>query len=417
MISLDKLLAEKTKLYEPLRVLTIQDRMNRRTRSRLAAFALGLSFCSSGLLAQSGNPPLPSCPDGPLFQVIPMAAGDYLAFRPLGFISIPIHFFPAKHSSFILALPGEPTPEKDVRFPGDAWVVDILSTRFSSGNTGFQVQFQPCDKVRSYFYHLREIAPQLQSAFDSAEKRCFDQSFADGSTVTKCQARLFHKIAAGELAGRTGDGSSGIDFGMVDFRLEPVGFAEPAHYPFDYPYYASPIDYYEPEMRSILESKLASWDGKTPRTAEPKPGTHRIDLPGTAQGGWFFPGSDMRTNPDDMTPHLALVRDYIDPATPVIVMGNKVAGVRMGLYSFQPSTAGEINRPFHEVAVGGIHCYESMRGGRTAGQLPLATFPGILLLSLTDEESLVVEAQGRAEDTCESRRPWQFTESATTFKK
>ena len=369
-----------------------------------------------GLAAQTAQS-LPPCPDGPLFRVIPMAPDDYLAFRPLGFITLPIHFFPAKHSSFTLALPGEPTPDKEVRFPGDAWVTDILSTRFSTGNTGYQMQFQPCDNVRSYFYHLRDISPALKVVFESAERRCFEQRFSDGSTVEKCQARMFFGVSAGEVAGRTGDGSSGIDFGLVDFRLEPKGFVDPAHYPFDYPYYASPIDYYPPGLREEFESKLASWDGKTKRTADPKPGTHRIDVAGTAQGGWFFPGSDMRTNPDDMTPHMAFVRDYIDPEQPLIVIGNKLAGARMGIYSFASQPDGEVNRAFHEVRPGTVYCYQGMKGGRTAGQLPLSSFAWVLLVSLSDDSTLIVEKQGEAEALCDSLRPWRFTESSTVFKR
>jgi hypothetical protein len=346
-----------------------------------------------------------------------MASDQFIAFRPLGFLTLPIHFFPAKHSSFILAQPGESAPEREVRFPGDAWVVDIFSTRFSSGITGYQMQFQPCDRVRSYFYHLKDISPALRDEFDRAEKRCFRQDFSDGSTVEKCQARLSFRVAAGELAGLAGDGTSGVDFGLVDFRLEPKGFIDPSHYPFDYPYYASPIDYYPPELRAEFESKLASWDGKVQRTAEPKPGTHRIDLAGTAQGGWFYPGSNMRTNPDDMTPHLALVRDYIDPQQPVLVIGSKVEGVRMGLYSFEPSVAGDVNRPFSDVVPGGISCYEGFRARRTVGQLPLSILEGVLLISMPDERTLEVEKQGDSASTCESLRPWRLTGKATRFER
>ncbi|MBI4908614.1 MAG: hypothetical protein HY820_33650 [Acidobacteria bacterium] len=377
---------------------------------------LVLSLAVLSLSGQQAQP-LPACPEGPLFQVIPMGASDYVAFRPLGFLTLPIHFFPAKHSSFVLALPGEPTPVREVRFPGQVWVVDILSTKFSSGNTGYQVQFQPCDKVRSYLYHLRDISPSLLDVFEQAEKRCFEQSFADGSTVLKCQARVFHEVAAGDLAGYTGDGTSGIDFGLVDFRLDPKGFADLANYPFDYPYYASPIDYYPPELQAEFEAKLASWDGKVKREAEPKAGSYRIDIVGTAQGGWFFPGSNMRSNPDDMTPHLALVSDYIDPRQPVIAMGIKVSGAAMGLYSFTPAESGDVNRPFHEVTPGNIHCYEGMRAGRSVGQLPLRSLPGVLLISLADETTLIVDRQGDSAASCESLRPWRLSELATTFQR
>jgi len=368
-------------------------------------------------LPGQSHPGLPPCPEGPLYWVLPMALEDFVAFRPLGFLSIPIHFFPAKHSSFILATPGEPAPQKPVLFPGDAWVVEILSTAFPNGGSGYQVQFQPCNQVRSYFYHLKDIAAPLKAAFDSAEQRCYDYSDPTG-TIVKCQARVWVEVSAGEPAGMTGDGTSGVDFGLVDFRLEPKGFVDLNHYPFDYPYYASPLDYFPPEVKAQLEGKLASWDGRIPRTAEPRAGSHRLDTAGTAQGGWFFPGTDMRSNPENMTPHLALVQDYIDPEQPVFVIGTKVSGVRMGLYSFEASENGLLNRRFRDVTPdGNIYCYEGMRGGRTAGQLPLASLAGVLMISMPDETTLQLEKQGEEASTCESLRPWQFRENATRFQR
>jgi len=123
----------------------------------------------------------------------------------------------------------------------------------------------------------------------------------------------------------------------------------------------------------------------------------------------------MRTNPDDMTPHLALVWDYIDPGQPVIVLGTTVQGARMGLYSFQPSREGDVNRPFREITPGVVYCYERLRSGRTAGQLPLSNLNGVLLILLVDENTLLVERQGDAASTCDSVRPWRLTDGAAAY--
>src|SRR3989344_5618744 len=48
---------------------------------------------------------IPSCYQGPEFNTIPMALSDFRAFRPLGFVAIPIHIFGAKHSNFSIILP------------------------------------------------------------------------------------------------------------------------------------------------------------------------------------------------------------------------------------------------------------------------------------------------------------------------
>jgi hypothetical protein len=361
------------------------------------------------------NPSLPGCPDGPLYSVIPMAVDDFLAFRPLGFLSVPTHMFPAKHSSFAMSLPGTETPEKPVLFPSDVWVTEIWSYR-SANYGGYQIYFQPCDRVRAYFFHLKDISDSLKAAFQAGDKRCADFNDPQG-VIVKCQARVSIKAAAGEPAGVSGDGA-GVDFGMADFRIEPTGLVDPNHYPFDYPYYVSPVDYYPPALKAQFEAKLASWDGTIVRTAEPRSGSYRPDIPGAAQGNWFFPGLNMRINSEDMTPHLALVQDYIDPAEPVFAIGTRLAEARMGLYSFAPRDSGLTNRQFRDVTSdGNLYCYDAWKSGRSVGLLPLTRLDGVLLVSMPSETTLRVEKQGSAGATCESAQPWRFTQSAASFER
>ncbi|MBI3681537.1 MAG: hypothetical protein HY235_14225 [Acidobacteria bacterium] len=333
----------------------------------------------------------------------------------LGFLSVPTHLFPAKHSNFSLALPGVETPQKPVLFPADVWVTEVWSYR-SANFGGYQLYFQPCDRVRAYFFHLKDISDALKAAFEAGEKHCSDFQDPQG-TIVKCQARVQYKAAAGEQAGISGDGA-GVDFGMADFRIAPSGLADLSHYPFDYPYYVSPVEYYPSDLKGLFETKLASWDGTMRRTAEPLPGIYRQDVPGTAQGNWFFPGLNLRINSEDLTPHLALVQDYINPAQPVLSIGASVKDVRMGLYSFTPAETGFVNRVFREVtADGNTYCYDNLKAGRTAGLLPLTSLDGVLLVSMPSESTIRLEKQGAAGMTCESARPWQFTDNATLFER
>ena len=174
------------------------------------------------------NPSLPRCPVGPLYSVIPMALDDFLAFRPLGFISIPSNAFPVKHSSFSIALPGSQTPEKPVLFPSDLWVTEIWSYRSASFG-GYQLYFQPCAEVRAYFFHLKDISQSLQDQFQSAAQECRDLPDPSG-IIVKCRATVLIRVAAGEVAGVSSDGA-GVDFGMAGFRIQPTGLMNPDHYP------------------------------------------------------------------------------------------------------------------------------------------------------------------------------------------
>jgi hypothetical protein len=373
-------------------------------------------LCWFGLAAvgfAQRDPRLPACPEGPLYSVIPMELDEFLAFRPLGFVGLPSNAFPVKHSSFSIALPGTATPERAVVFPGDLWVTEIWSYR-SANYGGYQVYFQPCAEVRGYFFHLKDIAQSLKTLFDAAPQSC--QDFADPSgNIVKCRALVSVRVAAGDPMGISGDGA-GVDFGMADFRVEPRGLVNLEHYPYDYPYYVSPIAYYPAEVRERFSSKLASWDGSTFRTAEPRVGEYRPDIPGTAQGLWFVPGRDMRTNSSDMTPNLALVNDYIDSDQPTLMLGTSLKGVKLSLYTYTPSAVGQVNRRARDIRPdGGIYCIEGFPSGRTSGRMPTERLDGVLLLTLPTETTLRAEVQfGR---TCDGARPWSFTENAVLYER
>jgi hypothetical protein len=375
-----------------------------------------LAILSLAITARAqGVPGLPACPEGPLYSVIPMALDDFMAFRPLGFMSLPSNAFPLKHSNFSIAMPGETTPERPVVFPGDLWVTEIWSYR-SENYGGYQLYFQPCAQVRGYLFHLKDLAPRLKEALQAAQAQCEDYPDPAG-VIVKCRAQVLVRVAAGEAAAVSGDGA-GVDFGMADFRISPQGLAILEHYPYDYPYYVSPVDYYPPDLKAQFSTKLASWDGSVPRTAEPRVGTYRPDIAGTAQGNWFLPGKDMRASPADMTPNLVLAGDYVDPEQPIIMLGTSVPGAGLGLYSFTPAGAGDVNRAFRDVLPGGgVYCYENLRAGRSRGLMPLTSLDGVLLVTMPGSGSLSVEKQGGAGATCDALRPWSLTGNAATFER
>ncbi|MSP13426.1 MAG: hypothetical protein EXR62_10790 [Chloroflexi bacterium] len=234
---------------------------------------------------------IPRCPEisTPLFDTMPIAPKDFLAFRPLGWLSPPIHIFPAKHSSFTLSLPGETSPQVTLQFPGHAWVTEIWSTQFEGSSAiGYQLYFYPCREFRAYLFHLSAISDKLLAEFKKGDPQC--QAFNDGnSLVQKCQQNVMVQVDSGEMAG-LGSDASGVDFGATDERIPDEPFINPAHYPHDYMKYVSPVDYFTPAVKAQFTPKLASFDGKVPREAEPKTGSYMQDLPGKAQGNWFFPG-------------------------------------------------------------------------------------------------------------------------------
>jgi hypothetical protein len=221
-------------------------------------------------------------------------------------------------------------------------------------------------------------------------------------------------LEAGEQFGM-GPDSAGVDFGAVDGRVPPAAFINIEHYGYDYPYYVSPLNYYTPEVKKIIESKTGNVFGNKTRTAEPSAGTYMQDIPGTAQGNWFTPGKYHR-NSTDLSPSLGLARDYVDPAQPIMAIGNTVKGVNMGLYSFTPLPSGRINRDFNAVkADGSVYCYDSFLARQSAGGLPLGKPNGILLLMMPTDTTLKLEMQSGSK--CAESQTYALTANAATFER
>lgn len=354
---------------------------------------------------------MPSCPQGALFSIIPMDPKDFRAFRPLGFPQPPIHILGAKHSNFTINLPGAPAVSgKPVRFPSDAWVTEIVSTESREG-TGFQITFYPCREFKSYLFHLGTISAALEAELKGKNAVCQDLDFGAGGKIRKCSARVLLMVRAGDPVGGS-DQFGGVDWGGVDLRVNQP-FANLSRYDGDYPHYVSPVDYTTSEVRALFDPKLGSLDGKVRRTAEPRTGTLMQDVPGTAQGNWFTPGTNFM-NTQDFGPWLALLHDYVDPSLPIFSMGSSVQGLRLGLYAFTPQASGTVNRDFADVRPDGkTYCHERFTTGPTPSVLNLSSPGGAILMTMPTATTLRVEFQAGV--TCGTARP--IGQAATTFER
>lgn len=283
--------------------------------------------------------------------------------------------------------------------------------------TGYQVHFSPCDQFHAYFYHLSELSERLRTELEAADLQCVEYD-GGGHRFRRCQGKTVIAVQAGELTGLSGDACC-VDFGAVDTRVPPLDFANPAKYSYELLHYVSPVDYFTPEVRAEFEARLTSYDGTTPRTIEPKTGLINQDVAGTAQTNWFEPGKSWAKNPvDPPDTFIALVHDYTGAEEPIFSVGTSVAGLHYGVYSFVPSSQGRINRDFGEIkADGEIYCFDNFRSGTTAGGVFLGDPQGIILISLLDEGTLVVEKQGSAGSRCVASEPWEFTANATKFER
>ena len=376
---------------------------------------------STGTTSPQGAPKGPayvvSCPADvatPLFGTVPVDMKDFLAFRPLGFMSTPIHMFPAKHSAFSMTPIGQAAVPKPVKAPGKATVTEIYEATFSTGGKNYQVFMHPCSEVRVYFGHLATISEKLAAEFNNGAPKC--NSFDDGSaTVTTCRRENLNlQLDEGEQFG-TGPDSAGVDFGTLDFRRQPAAFINLAHYDYYYPYYTSPLDFFTPDAKQALESKTGNVFGTRMRNVVPIGGTFMHDLPGTAQGNWFLPGK-YHSNSTDMSQFLGLAHDYVDPAQPMMAAGTSIQGMKLGLYAHNVEQSGLDNRDFSAIKSDGkVYCIDSYIQGQSAGGLPISKPGGILLLAMPDDTSLTVELAVGSSCGAVSKRA--FSAGATRFER
>jgi hypothetical protein len=327
-------------------------------------------------------------------------------------MSSPNHVVPAWHSSFARKVPGETRPPAPVVFPSSGTVTLIFAVDFPSGQHGYQIRYSPCGDVIAYFNHLGAVSDKLLSAVAASPGNCRDV----GDGIRSCQHATSVQVQMGEAIGMSDD-TAGVDFGLIDYRMPPAAFVNPSHYTRDFFYYASPVGYFTPALRSVMESRLASYDGRVPRTAEPRGGTYMQDLAGTAQGNWFTPGQNFATVPPSEDTMIALARDYIAPEQPVFSFGQRNSPLKAGIFSFPVEAAGRVNRDFSAVTADGlIYCYDRFLGGQTRGGIPLSQPGGIILVSLSSATTLRVEIQGTRSE-CGATASWSFASAARDFER
>lgn len=357
---------------------------------------------------------IPACPQNQFkqfFDTLPIALDDFMAFRPLGFMSAPIHMFPAKHSSFSMTPLGKTPVPKPVYAPGPGYVYEISQALLSTGAAGYQVTIHPCNELRLYIGHLSSISDRLLAEFNKAPAAC--HSYFEGTTTfTTCKRdKLNIPVASGELIA-TGPNAAGVDFGLLDFRLPPARFINLEHYDTYYPFNVSPLEYFTPAVRTAIESKTGHVFGDRMRTALPIGGTHMQDIAGKAQGNWFLPDKSHK-NTADLSVFVGLSYDYVDPAEPVMTLGTTVKGAKLGLYSYLPTVTGRINRQFKDIEPDGkVYCFENFKKGYTTGGLPLTAPAAVVLMTMPDYSSLKLEYVEQA--NCAASL-YRMTSAATLF--
>ena len=297
-----------------------------------------------------------------LFSIAPLALDDVTSIFPLGNLNPTGHTFPTRHMYFHIRTtdpsdPASPKAEVPLVAPGDLVITSISTSQNLTRDpplTDYSVRFAACEEFTGYFLHVNTITEKLQDQFTPPFDWCNEYS-TGGDIYRNCGKRLTIEMKAGEPIGTAGGpGHNALDFGASDTRVPPLQFANPSRWQGGR-YVVCPLDYFEPGLRDALYGLLG--DGAVLRTIAPICGEVEQDEPGTAQGAWFAAGA-AGGNED---PHLALVHDNSDPSIGVFSIGTSLGaiGVPAGLYHFDPTSSGPVNREFRDVTADDrVYCYE-----------------------------------------------------------
>jgi len=342
----------------------------------------------------------------------------YYSIVPLGNVWPPAHVFPTDHIYFSL-LKSDPDNwdsapvDVPVYAPADIFMVSLASQEHLYADppyVDFDIEFVICSEVRFRLGHMTTLSPVLLEALenpDSCEEYIAGERLRRGCWLDLSdQDAIF--IEQGQLLGTTGGrlGQNMLDLWATDMRMEPLPFANVDRYWDEYLQTACPLDYFVEPLSSELRNLFGGHTGEVQRSIEPTCGQILYDMPGTAQGNWFF---NAPSSPED--PHLSLVYDNVDPNRGVFSIGNAFGDLLPSMkYLFEPADEGTVNRFFSSVTPDGlVYCYEDLSTPIDGLQQNLT-----ILLSMEDENTLLVEA--RPAGSC-GAGPWDISDAALIFNR
>lgn len=326
---------------------------------------------------------------------LPFDTADITALVPLGNLNPPAHTFPTDHM-YIYCFTSKPA--LPIHAPGNIRIFRIGRTHYNAGQFNDHYDYNislGSENSCLVWGHISELSQKLLDAVSNFSKATCEVPYTTGGgTFEQCYQAVSIPLQPGEIIGmaKSNNGLAGMDFGAV---VNGTG--------------VNPLEYFNPVIRTMLESKLGRFDGMVKRTLQPICGEINQDIAGTVQGNWIKKG--FPKTPEDN--NMALVKDNIDPEKQAISIGNSLPGLPSKVYYFVPQKTGFVNRDFSGVkADGNIYCY-------TLG-LPNFPFPGNSTLVNT---SVLLQLQGGTTLIAEKRNcdctcgPYQFSANQVTYTK
>lgn len=370
----------------------------------LACSAIGLAFGCGDHGGENGGPTGVGPPRGlagcstPQFlttSLVPVA--NIRVISPLGNLNPPPHTFPTDHIYLYMAV----FPSA-IAAPGDIVVTEVLVQHRTGGGQpdldDYAVTFFPCADVMIQLGHVARLGTQFSAKVGALDGGCGASYPTGGFTYQQCRKSVNISMAAGEAIGVTAgtldvlarDRRVNLSWANTARLSDPVGDFGDNHV-------SCAIDYFVTPIIDQLRSKLGTQGAI--RTTPPVCGEVAQDVPNSAAGRWFRPGSP--SYPED--PHLALAHDNVAPSLGAFSVGTSIPSLPANVYTFAPVPVGRVNLDFRYVTtVGEINCYAVSRNQR-------------ILLQLVSPVRIRMEGIGAG--ACGDAGTWAFSSGAVEFER
>jgi len=370
---------------------------------------------------------LPSCGDKKeIFSFSPIDLNAVERVTPQGeFGPSGGHVFPVKHVYF-LDKDSPKTysmdinrPKVEMHAPADMWITHIQKYWDKNRGDEYYVHFSPCKEISGGFFHMSDISPKLKSEFEKHKEDKKDIQDRGIVTFESINSFVNIKVNADELIGYASVKSTQMfDFNLIDTRVPELNFINKErfakHRAFDLLHEVCPYDYFTPEIKSSLYSKISGYfDSNKKRTKEPFCGEYMQDIPNTAQGIWFRKGTaNGEQGKENIIEreilHLALAHEAYDPQMPVLSAGS-LEGLEPILYYIEPKTDGLINRDWKDITSdGNIYCYDLIFNDNN-----LTPVGKSIIIQMPTSATLKIEI---INSPC-GNGPWSFTNKVTEFER
>jgi hypothetical protein len=351
---------------------------------------------NNGPTSTTGGPPpgLAACGSAPFLTVPLVSAANIFAVSPLGNLNPPPHTFPTDHIYLYM------NPPSAIYAPGSVVLTNVVVQHRTGGAQppvdDYVLVFYPCADVQLGLAHVANLSVQLRTRVGTLDGVCNPSYQTGGFTYQQCSKTVDISLAAGDGIGTS---AASLDVFARDRRVtlswvNPARLSDPDG-TFGDKHVACPIDYFVASVADPMRAKLGA-PGAI-RTVPPVCGEVMQDVPNTAAGRWFHPGSP--NNPED--PHLALAHDNVTPGTGAFSVGTSIPSLPPGVYKFTPAPTGRVNLDFRFVqTLGETECYEVTSNRR-------------VLIQLVTVTRLRIEGFGTG--TCGAPASWAMTSAAVDF--